>query len=187
MARIRAGGGNFQSSTKIEGLVEQLFLMRADDPTAKALVFSQFTSMLDIVEYRLQRAGISCVKLDGRHSPEQRDRLVQAFNFQGDIVVFLLSLKAGGVALNLTAANHAFIMDVWWNEAVEKQARDRCHRLGQYKAPVTVHRMIVSGTIEDRILALQEKKNAVVEGTVGNDSAALGRLTEEDLRFLFSS
>ncbi|GFH18644.1 hypothetical protein V8C86DRAFT_3013167 [Haematococcus lacustris] len=96
-----------------------------------------------------------------------------------------MSLKAGGVALNLTAASHVMLMDPWWNPATEAQAMDRIHRLGQYK-PITVVRFVIAGTIEERILKLQEKKQLVFEGTVGRDTAALARLTEDDLRFLFS-
>eukprot|EP00798_Chlamydomonas_sp_ICE-L_P014744 gene14744-20792_t len=116
-------------------------------------------------------------------SLEMRDKMISAFTLDPDVKVFLMSLKAGGVALNLTVASHVFLMDPWWNPAVEQQ--DRIHRLGQYK-PVTVVRLVIHGTIEERILKLQEKKQLVFEGTVGRDMEALGRLTEDDLRFLFS-
>ena len=95
-----------------------------------------------------------------------------------------MSLKAGGVALNLTAASHAFVLDPWWNPAVEQQAMDRVHRLGQYR-PIHCTRFIVEGTIEERIVKLQDKKLLVFEGTVGQNTEALARLTEDDLRFLF--
>ncbi|XP_049414536.1 DNA repair protein RAD16-like [Solanum stenotomum] len=98
--------------------------------------------------------------------------------------ILLMSLKAGGVALNLTVASHVFIMDPWWNPAVEQQAQDRIHRIGQYK-PVKVVRFMMENTIEENIIELQEKKKLLFEGTVGGSSEALGKLTEGDLKILF--
>lgn len=100
------------------------------------------------------------------------------------VTVILISLKAGGVALNLTVASHIYLMDPWWNPAAEYQAIDRAHRLGQQK-PIRAVRFVVRNTVEERILRLQDKKRLVFEGTVGGDAASLGQLTEEDLRFLF--
>ncbi|GIL87978.1 hypothetical protein Vretifemale_16018, partial [Volvox reticuliferus] len=174
----------FMTSTKIEALREELDRMMARDPSAKAIVFSQFTSMLDLCHFRLEQVGIRCVRLEGSMALEVRDRMIAAFTNDPNVRVFLMSLKAGGVALNLTAASHVMLMDPWWNPAVEQQAQDRIHRLGQYK-PITVVRFVIAGTIEERILKLQEKKQLVFEGTVGRDVEALGRLTEDDLRFLF--
>ena len=102
------------------------------------------------------------------------------------VTVILISLKAGGVALNLTVASHIYLMDPWWNPAAEYQAIDRAHRLGQQK-PIRAVRFVVRNTVEERILRLQDKKRLVFEGTVGGDAAALGQLSEEDLRFLFQS
>lgn len=175
---------NFQSSTKIEALREELHRMLQEDPSAKAIVFSQFTSMLDLIHYRLEQVGIKCVKLEGSMAVDLRERMINSFTHDPDVRVFLMSLKAGGVALNLTAASHVMLMDPWWNPAVEQQAQDRIHRLGQYK-PIHVTRFVIGGTIEERILKLQEKKQLVFEGTVGRDVEALGKLTEDDLRFLF--
>jgi len=175
----------FQSSTKIEALREELGHMIAADSSSKALVFSQFTSMLDLCQFRLQQVGIACVRLEGCMSLDQRDKAISSFTKDPNVRVFLMSLKAGGVALNLTAASHVMLMDPWWNPAVEFQAMDRIHRLGQFK-PITVVRFIIGGTIEERILKLQDKKQLVFEGTVGRDAEALTRLTEDDLRFLFS-
>ncbi|GJP60729.1 hypothetical protein CLOP_g17955, partial [Closterium sp. NIES-67] len=176
----------FQSSTKIEALREEVDTMTQRDPGAKALVFSQFTSMLDLIAYRLHQVGIRCVKLDGSMTMDARDRIISTFTRDADCRVFLMSLKAGGVALNLTVASHVFLMDPWWNPAVEQQAQDRIHRLGQFK-PVRVTRFVIAGTIEERIIKLQEKKQLVFDGTVGGSAEALGRLTEDDLRFLFAS
>ncbi|CAI6001285.1 unnamed protein product [Closterium sp. NIES-64] len=176
----------FQSSTKIEALREELDGMVQRDPGAKALVFSQFTSMLDLIAYRLHQVGVRCVKLDGSMTMDARNRIISTFTRDADCRVFLMSLKAGGVALNLTVASHVFLMDPWWNPAVEQQAQDRIHRLGQFK-PVRVTRFVIAGTIEERIIKLQEKKQLVFDGTVGGSSEALGRLTEDDLRFLFTN
>ena len=116
--------------------------------------------------------------------PAQRSAVIKAFNTQPQITVFLISLKAGGVALNLTAASCVFLMDPWWNPAVEAQAMDRIHRLGQHR-PVLIKRIIVENSIEERIVQLQDKKNLLFESTVGMDETALNRLTEEDMQFLF--
>ncbi|CAG9463875.1 unnamed protein product [Pedinophyceae sp. YPF-701] len=180
----RIDKSNFRSSTKIEALREEIDLMLQKDPSAKCIVFSQFTSILDIIEFRLQQCGVKTVKLQGSMSLEQRDAVIDKFTNDPSVVVFLMSLKAGGVALNLTAASHVMLMDPWWNPAVEQQAQDRIHRLGQYK-PISVTRFIIAGTIEERILKLQEKKQLMFESTVGQDHSALGKLGEEDLKFLF--
>jgi len=181
------------SSTKIEALLEAISRMRAADPSAKAICFSQFVNALDLIEYRLLQANklgelgaeVGVIKLDGRMSVTARDKALTAFKEDPSYQLLLMSLKAGGVALNLTVANQVFLMDPWWNPAVEYQAMDRIHRLGQHR-PMTVTRLFIANSIEDRILRLQEKKRLIFEGTVGQDKAALARLTEEDLRFLFS-
>ncbi|KAI8924852.1 SNF2 family N-terminal domain-containing protein [Entophlyctis helioformis] len=175
---------NWRSSTKIEALVEELTSLQRDDSTAKSIVFSQFVAFLDLIQWRLSRAGFSVVKLDGRMGPEQRDTVIKSFMGDPTITVFLVSLKAGGVALNLTEASRVFVMDPWWNPAVEDQAFDRIHRLGQYR-PIKITRMIIENSIESRILQLQEKKKALFESTVGKDMDALAKLSEEDLQFLF--
>ena len=175
----------FQTSTKLEALREEIAKMKARDSSAKAIIFSQFTNFLDLIRFRLQSTIVRCLKLDGSMSLAHRDAAIEEFTHSPDVDVFLMSLKAGGVALNLTAASHVFLMDPWWNPAVEQQACDRIHRLGQYK-PITVVRFITQGTVEERIVKLQEKKTLIFEGTVGGDSEALGKLTEDDLRFLFS-
>ena len=111
--------------------------------------------------------------------------MISAFLTLPQVTVFLVSLKAGGVAINLASgASHCFLCDPWWNPAVESQAMDRIHRLGQYR-PVKVTRIIVENSIESRILQLQEKKELMFESTVGNDENALNKLTVDDLRFLF--
>jgi len=177
---------HFQSSTKVEALMEELYQMRIDDPSAKAIVFSQFVSFLDIIEHRLQRGGIHVVKLNGGMSVAARDAVISKFKEDPNVQAILISLKAGGVALNLTAASHIYLMDLWWNPAAEYQAIDRAHRLGQHK-PIRAVRFVVRNTVEERILRLQEKKRLVFEGTVGGDAASLSQLSEDDLRFLFQN
>ncbi|KAL1934289.1 hypothetical protein VTP01DRAFT_6471 [Rhizomucor pusillus] len=170
---------NWRSSTKIEALVEELTKLRTEDRTLKSIVFSQFVNFLDLVYWRLSRAGFECIRLDGTMSPQQRDAAIKHFMTNPSCTVFLISLKAGGVALNLTEASRVFICDPWWNPAM-----DRIHRLGQHR-PVKITRLIIENSIESRIVQLQEKKTALVESTVDRDTSALDRLSVEDLRFLF--
>lgn len=175
---------DFQTSTKIDALREEIRFMVERDGSAKGIVFSQFTSFLDLIMYSLQKSGITCVLLDGSMTIPARDNVIKRFHDDPDCRIFLISLKAGGVALNLTVASHVFLMDPWWNPAAERQAMDRIHRIGQYK-PIRIVRFVIENTIEERILKLQEKKELVFEGTVGGSSDALSKLTEADLKFLF--
>eukprot|EP01025_Chloroclados_australasicus_P008686 TRINITY_DN13156_c0_g2_i1.p1 TRINITY_DN13156_c0_g2~~TRINITY_DN13156_c0_g2_i1.p1 ORF type:complete len:1217 (-),score=153.10 TRINITY_DN13156_c0_g2_i1:497-4033(-) len=177
--------GMFQSSTKIEALREEIDKMLESDPSAKAIVFSQFKNMLDLIYYRLESKGIKTLSLTGQMSLDKRDQVLDQFAHDPNVPVLLMSLKAGGVALNVTAASMVMLMDPWWNPAVEQQAQDRIHRLGQHK-PIKVIRFIIKGTIEERILKLQRKKQLIFEGTVGQDQDALARLSGDDMKFLFS-
>jgi len=176
----------FRSSTKMEALMEELHAMSEADPAAKAIVFSQFVSFLDLLEYRIQRAGIKVVKLNGGMSVAAREGVLNSFKDDFGTKVILISLKAGGVALNLTVASHIYLMDPWWNPAAEYQAIDRAHRLGQHK-PIRAVRFVVRNTVEERIIRLQDKKRLVFEGTVGGDIGSLSQLSEDDLRFLFQN
>jgi len=173
---------NFQSSTKMEALLEELHLMKQTDPSAKAIVFSQYVSFLDLLEHRLLSAGVRVVKLNGGMAASAREAVLKLYREEPSVTAILISLKAGGVALNLTVASHIYLMDPWWNPAAEYQAIDRAHRLGQHK-PIRSVRFVVRNTVEERILRLQDKKRLVFEGTVGGDAAALGQLSEEDLKF----
>ena len=136
---------NWRSSTKIEGfifliaLVEELTNLKSENATTKSIVFSQFVSFLDLIQWRLSRSGFNVIKLDGRMNPQQRADVIENFNTDPTLTVFLISLKAGGVALNLTEASRIFVMDPWWNPAVEDQAMDRIHRLGQHR-PIKITR-----------------------------------------------
>lgn len=176
--------GNWRSSTKIEALVDELYKLRSDKQTIKSIVFSQFTSMLDLVEWRLNRAGFQTVKLQGSMSPSQRDSIIKHFMQTPSVEIFLVSLKAGGVALNLCEASQVFILDPWWNPSVEWQSGDRVHRIGQHR-PVKITRLIIEDSIESRIVELQEKKASMIQATIGNDDAAMNRLTPADMQFLF--
>lgn len=177
---------SWRSSTKIEALVENLFRLRSDRQTTKSIVFSQFTSMLDLVEWRLARAGFSTVKLQGNMSPHQRDSIIKHFMETPSVEVFLVSLKAGGVALNLCEASQVFLLDPWWNPSVEWQSGDRVHRIGQHR-PVKITRLIIEDSIESRIIELQAKKANMINATIGSDDAALNRLSKDDMEFLFQN
>merc|ERR1711879_370226 len=144
-------------------------------------VFSQYTTFLEIVEWRLEKLGIRTVKLTGSLPVKSRQKLLQAFKNDPNIQVAMLSLRAGGEGLNLQCASHVFIMEPWWNPAVELQAIQRAHRIGQTR-PVTAIRYITDNTIEERMHQLQEKKQLVFDGCVDGKIAALSKLTEEDLR-----
>ncbi|KAJ7122932.1 SNF2 family N-terminal domain-containing protein [Mycena epipterygia] len=170
----------WRSSTKIEALVEELSNLRMQDSTTKSLVFSQFVNFLDLIAYRLQRAGFKVCRLEGTMSPQARDATIKHFMGNVEVTVFLVSLKAGGVALNLTEASRVYLMDSWWNPAVEYQAMDRIHRLGQHR-PVKAVKLVVEDSIESRIVQLQEKKSAMVDATLSSDDSAMGRLTPADL------
>jgi superfamily II DNA or RNA helicase len=168
-------GGAPASSSKLERLAEALELAAAEGH--KALVFSQWTSLLDLIEPRLQTAGLDFVRLDG--STRDRGEVVNQFQGEGGPPVMLISLKAGGVGLNLTAADHVFLCDPWWNPAVEAQAADRAHRIGQDR-PVFVYRLVAQNTVEERIVALQDRKRALFEAALG-DAGAAASLTRDDL------
>ncbi|KAJ3506333.1 hypothetical protein NMY22_g17285 [Coprinellus aureogranulatus] len=174
----------WRSSSKIEALVEELSNLRLKDATTKSIVFSQFVNFLDLIAYRLQKAGFVVCRLEGTMSPQARDATIKHFMNNVDVTVFLVSLKAGGVALNLTEASRVYLMDSWWNPAVEYQAMDRIHRLGQ-RRPVEAIKLVVEDSIESRIVQLQEKKSAMIDATLSTDDSAMGRLTPEDLGFLF--
>ncbi|KAJ2699758.1 DNA repair protein rad16 [Coemansia sp. IMI 203386] len=178
--------GRWKSSTKIEALVEELSRHRQSNANIKSIVFSQFVNFLDLIQWRLNRAGFSVCRLDGRMSPSQRDAVIRTFMTHPEYTVFLVSLKAGGVALNLTEASNVYLADCWWNPSVEVQAMDRIHRMGQYR-PIKVTRIIIENSIESRIVALQVKKQHLVNSTIGRDKKSLDNLSAQDMQFLFSS
>ncbi|KAF8719418.1 hypothetical protein HU200_024131 [Digitaria exilis] len=152
----------------------------------KAIVFSQWTGMLDLLEFSLNMNLIQYRRLDGTMSLNLRDKAVKEFNTDPEVRVMIMSLKAGNLGLNMVAACHVILLDLWWNPYAEDQAVDRAHRIGQTR-PVTVSRLTVKDTVEDRILALQEEKRAMVSSAFGEDKSGghATRLTVEDLRYLF--
>jgi SNF2 family DNA or RNA helicase len=169
-----------RASSKIELLLETLDTGIAEGH--KALVFSQWTSLLDRVEPRLKDAGIDYVRLDG--STRDRGAVVERFQDPAGPPVMLISLRAGGTGLNLTAADHVFLLDPWWNPAVEDQAADRAHRIGQDK-PVFVHRLVARGTVEEGILALQQRKRELAASAVSEGTAS-SSITRDDLLALLA-
>ena len=172
-------GQTADRSSKIDRLLETLEETVADGH--KSLVFSQWTGLLDRVEPHLRAAGIPFTRLDG--STEDRASVVRTFQEPGGPPVMLVSLKAGGTGLNLTAADHVFLLDPWWNPAVEDQAADRAHRIGQER-PVMVYRMVAKDTVEERILALQSKKRALSDVALGEASQAQAITRDELLALL---
>ena len=164
------------SSSKLEQLVE--LVKELAENHHRALVFSQFVDYLTLVRERLEREGISYQYLDGSTPQRARDAAVQAFQ-GGSGEVFLLSLKAGGVGLNLTAADYVIHLDPWWNPAVEQQASDRAHRIGQTR-PVTVYKLVLEGSIEQQIIALHGSKRELVDQVIGEQTAS-GPISVEEL------
>jgi SNF2 family DNA or RNA helicase len=173
-------GQKAATSSKLEALLLALTTAAADGH--KALVFSQWTSLLDLLEPLLAQAEIAYTRLDG--ATRDRAAVVEAFQAEAGPPVMLVSLKAGGTGLNLTAADHVFLCDPWWNPAVEDQAADRAHRIGQER-PVTIYRLVSAGTVEERILELAQRKRAVADAALG-DAAAAASLTREDLLALLT-
>jgi len=178
VSQLSSAGQSAKSSSKIELLLEFLDEVLAEGH--KALVFSQWTSLLDLVEPHLDGVDIAYTRLDG--TTRNRAGVVATFQDPEGPPVLLASLKAGGLGINLTAADHVFILDPWWNPAAEDQAADRAHRIGQNR-PVMVYRLVAEDTVEERILALQDKKRALSEAALGG---AAGALTRDDLLALLT-
>jgi superfamily II DNA or RNA helicase len=181
-AELVAGEDLFcYDSIKTEVLIEELTQII---PLHRALIFSQFTSMLDLLERDLQKAGISYQRLDGSTAIKERQELVNRFQDESaEVKVFLLSLKAGNAGLTLTAADYVFLFDPWWNVAVENQAIDRTHRIGQ-RRQVFAYRMICKGTIEEKIMRMQQQKKKIAEDLVSTDDGFMQTLTLEDVKYL---
>jgi non-specific serine/threonine protein kinase len=169
------------SAPKFEVLLETLETLQAENH--KALIFSQFVETLKLVRRELDERQIKYVYLDGQTS--NRQSRVDLFQNDPSFPFFLISLKAGGVGLNLTAADYVIHLDPWWNPAVEMQASDRVHRIGQDK-PVFVYKIIARDTVEEKILQLQEKKRALVKSIIATEASFFKSLTKDDVRTLFS-
>ena len=168
-------------SAKLDMLDTQLEEIARDG--RKVLVFSQFTSLLGMVRDRLDKQGTVYEYLDGK--TRKRQAKVDRFQTDPECSVFLISLKAGGSGLNLTAAEYVFILDPWWNPAVEAQAIDRAHRIGQ-ENQVFAYRLIAKGTVEERILELQKSKRDLADSIISADSSLISDLSSDDLQLLLS-
>ncbi|MCA8960849.1 MAG: SWF/SNF helicase family protein, partial [Planctomycetes bacterium] len=168
-------------SCKLDELIPLLHEITSEGH--KALVFSQFTSYLAILRRMLDHEELPYEYLDG----QVRDRKSRVERFQNDpdVPLFLISLKAGGLGLNLTAADYVYILDPWWNPAVEAQAIDRAHRIGQTRH-VFAYRLICRDTVEEKILQLQDRKRALAEAIIKADNTLLAELTRDDLERLLS-
>jgi superfamily II DNA or RNA helicase len=179
----RPGGATAVESAKLDALME--LLAESIDDGHRVLVFSQFTSLLALVRELLDAEGIAHVSLDGSMSRTARQAAVDRFQSDTSIPVFLLSLKAGGTGLNLTAADTVVHLDPWWNPAAEAQATDRAHRIGQTRV-VTTYKLIVSGTVEEKVLALQDTKKALLADVFEASDAAAAKLSLADLKSLIA-
>ncbi|HEV7682737.1 MAG TPA: SNF2-related protein [Pyrinomonadaceae bacterium] len=175
------GGSGDEPSAKLDVLMPQL--REVTEEGHKALVFSQFTSFLAIVRRRLDLEGIDYEYLDGKTS--RRDLAVERFQNDPKCKLFLISLKAGGQGLNLTAAEYVFLLDPWWNPAVEAQAIDRAHRIGQARR-VFAYRLITRDTVEEKVLALQATKRELADAIINADNSLIRNITGEDLMLLLS-
>jgi SNF2 family DNA or RNA helicase len=172
--------GRVKERAKLDLLMEMLPELVSEG--RRILVFSQFTSMLELIEQELAREKLDYVKLTG--DTQNREAVVGRFQ-NGEVPIFLISRKAGGVGLNLTAADTVIHYDPWWNPAVENQATDRAHRLGQTKN-VFVYKLVVAGSIEEKILALQEKKAELAAGILSEDASGLVKFGEADIAALLA-
>jgi SNF2 family DNA or RNA helicase len=170
-----------EPSAKIDTLLAQLDQVL--DENHKILVFSQFTSLLAIVRDRLDAAKIPYAYLDGK--TRDRETRVRQFQNDPDLKLFLISLKAGGLGLNLHAAEYVYLLDPWWNPAVETQAIDRAHRIGQTRH-VFAYRLIARDTVEEKVLELQRTKRDLADAIITADNSVMRNLTREDLQMLLS-
>jgi SNF2 family DNA or RNA helicase len=174
----------YEPSAKISRTIEILNEIQSTSGH-KTLIFSQFTSFLDILEVGLRRENYTLVRYDGSMSTDQRAAAVEKFRKDATIPVMLLSLKAGNAGLNLNFASEVLILDPFWNPFVEEQAMDRAHRIGQ-RHNVHVRRVVVPGTVEDRILTLQEEKRSMINTALDENAGKnIGRLGTRELAFLF--
>ncbi|KAK9168442.1 hypothetical protein Syun_000582 [Stephania yunnanensis] len=172
---------NWVESSKVTSLLHELKALCSSG--SKSIVFSQWTAFLDILQIPLTRSNISFVRLDGTLSQQQREKVIKQFSEKKDILIMLMSLKAGGVGINLTVASNAFILDPWWNPAVEEQAVMRIHRIGQTKS-VNIKRFIVKGTVEERMEAVQARKQRMIAGALTDQEVRSARI--EELKMLFT-
>jgi len=181
-ALLKDEKGKPASSAKLDELMREI---EENTGEHKVLVFSQFTGMLQLIREALDERNVAYHYLDGGTAAGDRKDLVQRFQEEEDIRVFLISLKAGGVGLTLTAADYVYLVDPWWNPAAEQQAIDRTHRIGQQKK-VFAYKMICKDSIEEKILKLQERKKSLAEDLISEEAGFIKKLTEEDIAWLFA-
>ncbi|KAK9279319.1 hypothetical protein L1049_012998 [Liquidambar formosana] len=172
---------NWVESSKVTALLHELESLRSSG--SKSIIFSQWTAFLDLLQVPLSRSNIPFVRLDGTLNQQQREKVIKEFSEESNILVLLMSLKAGGVGINLTAASNAFVLDPWWNPAVEEQAVMRIHRIGQTKR-VMIRRFIVKGTVEERMEAVQARKQRMISGALTDQEVRTARI--EELKMLFT-
>jgi non-specific serine/threonine protein kinase len=170
-----------KSSVKIEELVREV---QENAGNHKLLIFSQFTQMLQLIREEFEKANISYCYLDGSTSLPNRQEQVTTFQEDESKKAFLISLKAGGVGLNLTVADYVYLVDPWWNPAAEQQAIDRAHRIGQTRK-VFAYKMICKDSIEEKILKLQERKKMLADELIQEEAGFVKNLSREDIEFLF--
>ncbi|KAH6770020.1 Helicase protein with RING/U-box domain-containing protein [Perilla frutescens var. hirtella] len=173
---------NWKESSKISKLLDCLEKIRSSGSGEKSIVFSQWTSFLDLLEIPLRRRNLGFLRFDGKLAQKQRGKVLHEFAETTEKTILLMSLKAGGVGLNLTAASNVFLMDPWWNPAVEEQAIMRIHRIGQ-KLTVRVRRFIVKNTVEERMQQVQARKQRMIAGALTDEEVRSTRL--EELKMLF--
>jgi non-specific serine/threonine protein kinase len=169
-------------SAKLDELTREL---EENTGEHKVLIFSQFLGMLALIREKLKQHQIPFQYFDGSYTAIQREQAINEFQNNQACRVFLISLKAGGMGLNLTAADYVYIVDPWWNPAVEQQAIDRTHRIGQTKN-IFAYRMICKDTVEEKIMLLKEKKNSLVKDIISKDQHMIKQLTRDDVSYLFS-
>ncbi|XP_004297995.1 PREDICTED: putative SWI/SNF-related matrix-associated actin-dependent regulator of chromatin subfamily A member 3-like 3-like [Fragaria vesca subsp. vesca] len=174
---------DWTESSKVAKLLDCLEHILQSGSGEKSIIFSQWTAFLDLLEIPMKRRGIEFLRFDGKLTQPQRERVLDEFNESTVRRVLLMSLKTGGVGLNLTAASNVFIMDPWWNPAVEEQAIMRIHRIGQ-KRTVTVRRFIVKDTVEERLLQVQARKQRMIAGALTDEEVRSARI--EELKMLFT-
>ncbi|ONI19828.1 hypothetical protein PRUPE_3G300100 [Prunus persica] len=172
---------NWVESSKVNILLRELESLRLSG--SKSIVFSQWTAFLDLLQIPLSRSNIPFLRLDGTLNQQQREQVLKQFSEDSDILVLLMSLKAGGVGINLTAASNAFVLDPWWNPAVEEQAVMRIHRIGQTKR-VMIRRFIMKGTVEEKMEAVQARKQRLISGALTDQEVRTARI--EELKMLFT-
>lgn len=167
-----------KSGSKIEALLKILKATRDKDATNKTVIFSQWTSFLDVIEPHLRAAGIPFTRIDGSMNVPRRDAALRALESDPSCTVMLASLAVASVGLNLVAANQVVLTDSWWAPAIEDQAVDRVHRLGQ-RRETTVFRLVMEGSIEERVLGIQEKKRGLVATAFQERGEGRGRKAKE--------